>query len=67
MEKTSFRVNADVNISELFDDIAIITITGNTQEINMSITGNSILVARCITQLNKLVESNLKEKNIGRC
>lgn len=66
-----YQVNQNVDISAVYDNVAIISVTGSLEEINISITGDNVMVARCVTHLkellDKLTPKNKSGKNVGRC
>lgn len=74
MLKPANIINANIDITEVYDDVACITISGDAKETNISITGDSATVSRCVAQLGWLVETQLSTKvktvqqnNAGRC
>lgn len=71
MPVQKYQVNQNVDISAVYDNVAIISVTGSLEEINISITGDSATVSRCVTHLkellDKLTQKNKSGKNVGRC
>jgi len=69
MDSKHVEVTVNVDISEIYDNVAIITITGDAKSINLSILGDSLIVKRCIETLNEVVRRELVERKSspGRC
>ena len=47
------KINSDIDISEVYDDVAVITISGNSEEANITVT-----IQKCLKELVKLIKVN---------
>lgn len=50
------KINSDIDISEVYDDVAVITICGNSEEANITVTGSQMTIQKCLKELAKLVK-----------
>lgn len=50
------KINSDIDISEVYDDVAVITVCGNSEEANITVTGSQITIQKCLKELSKLVK-----------
>lgn len=62
MSTIPIEINVNTDISEVYDDIAVITLTGSSKQINLSVMGDRWTVTKCLSVLNALTKGKLKVK-----
>lgn len=57
------KINSDIDISNIYDDVAVITISGDSKEANLVVTGNPMTVMELLKKLTKLVKVKKSKVN----